>query len=84
MQTFQFPPAPAPDVVAATPVALSLHGIVKWLPGVVALGGVDLTLRAGQVQALAGENGAGKSSLIKVLCGACQLDGGSMLLGGEP
>jgi ABC-type sugar transport system ATPase subunit len=75
MQTHQSPPAP---------VALSLHGIVKRFPGVVALDGVDLTLRAGQVHALAGENGAGKSSLIKVLCGAYQPDAGSMLLGGEP
>ena len=84
MQTIQSQPAPAVNAVATAPVALSLHGIVKRFPGVVALGGVDLTLRAGQVHALAGENGAGKSSLIKVLCGAYQPDAGSMLLGGQP
>ena len=87
MQTVQSPLAPTSSVASAAsaaPVALSLHGIVKRFPGVVALDGVDLTLRAGQVHALAGENGAGKSSLIKVLCGAYQPDAGSMLLGGQP
>ena len=84
MQTIQSQPAPVSNITAAAPVALSLYGIVKRFPGVVALGGVDLTLRAGRVHALAGENGAGKSSLIKVLCGAYQPDAGSMLLGGEP
>lgn len=41
-------------------------------------------LRAGQVHALAGENGAGKSSLIKVLCGVYRPDAGHMLLAGRP
>lgn len=65
-------------------VSLSLSGIVKRFPGVLALDGVELVLHAGQVHALAGENGAGKSSLIKVLCGAYRPDAGSMLLGGQP
>lgn len=64
-------------------VALEIQGISKQFPGVLALDNVDLKLQSGQVHALAGENGAGKSSLIKVLCGAYPPDGGTMLLAGE-
>ena len=47
-----------------------------------ALHAVDLPLNAGEVHALAGENGVGKSSLINVLCGAYPADAGQMLLAG--
>lgn len=70
------------DPLPAMP-ALQISGISKSFPGVLALDNVDLDLFSGQVHALAGENGAGKSSLIKVLCGAYPPDGGTMLLGGE-
>ncbi|MEP6875713.1 MAG: sugar ABC transporter ATP-binding protein [Burkholderiales bacterium] len=63
--------------------ALELQGLTRRYPGVVALDGVDLTLQRGEVHALAGENGAGKSSLIKILCGADRADGGQMRLFGE-
>ena len=66
------------------PPALELHGLTRRYPGVTALDGVDLTLRPGEVHALAGENGAGKSSLIKILCGADRADGGHMKLFGKP
>jgi ribose transport system ATP-binding protein len=46
---------------------LQLSGIVKRFPGVTALDKVDFGLRAGEVHSLMGENGAGKSSLLKVL-----------------
>src|SRR5688500_13401434 len=64
--------------------ALELHGLTRRYPGVLALDGVDLTLQRGEVHALAGENGAGKSSLIKILCGADRADGGHMKLFGQP
>ncbi|MYM96738.1 ATP-binding cassette domain-containing protein, partial [Duganella vulcania] len=66
---------------AAAP-ALRVSGISKRYPGVVALDHVDLELHAGSVHALAGENGAGKSSLIRVLCGTVAPDGGTMSLAG--
>lgn len=69
--------------VAAAPAALEVRGLTKRFPGVVALNGVDLVLAAGQVHAVAGENGAGKSSLIKLLGGAERPDAGQMLLGGQ-
>jgi ribose transport system ATP-binding protein len=62
---------------------LEMHGIVKEFPGVRALGGVDLDVRAGEVHCLLGQNGAGKSTLIKVLAGAHQPDGGTIRWRGE-
>ncbi|UOY01714.1 sugar ABC transporter ATP-binding protein [Blastococcus sp. PRF04-17] len=62
---------------------LEMHGIVKQFPGVRALDGVDLDVRAGEVHCLLGQNGAGKSTLIKVLAGAHQPDEGSISWRGE-
>ncbi|MEI4270409.1 sugar ABC transporter ATP-binding protein [Klenkia sp. LSe6-5] len=62
---------------------LEMRGIVKTFPGVRALGGVDLDVRAGEVHCLLGQNGAGKSTLIKVLAGAHQPDEGEIRWQGE-
>ena len=43
---------------------LEVRQVTKIYPGVRALNGVDLTLRAGEIHALVGANGAGKSSLV--------------------
>jgi ribose transport system ATP-binding protein len=63
---------------------LEMRGIVKQFPGVRALDGVDLVVRAGEVHCLLGQNGAGKSTLIKVLAGAHGVDEGTILWQGEP
>src|SRR5260221_7536801 len=67
----------------ATPPLLEMRGITKRFPGVVALAGVSLALRAGEVLALMGENGAGKSTLIKILGGAYAPDEGETLVAGQ-
>jgi ribose transport system ATP-binding protein len=63
---------------------LEMRGIVKQFPGVRALDGVDLDVRAGEVHCLLGQNGAGKSTLIKVLAGAHQPDAGTITWDGRP
>jgi ribose transport system ATP-binding protein len=61
-----------------------MRAITKRFPGVVALQGSSLRLRAGEVLALTGENGAGKSTLVKVLGGAYPPDEGEILVDGRP
>nr|WP_246089280.1 sugar ABC transporter ATP-binding protein [Paraburkholderia guartelaensis] len=61
---------------------LRMNGIVKSFPGVKALRGVSLELHAGHVMAIVGENGAGKSSLIKTLSGAYEPDEGTIEIDG--
>ncbi|MCU6735826.1 sugar ABC transporter ATP-binding protein [Diplocloster agilis] len=56
----------------------------KVFPGVVAVNDVSLSLRRGEVHALIGENGAGKSTIMKILAGILPLDGGEILYEGEP
>ena len=63
---------------------LELRGITKKFPGVTALKQVDLDITDGEVHVLVGENGAGKSSLIKVLCGIYIPDEGCMTYQGAP
>ncbi|GAA1670566.1 sugar ABC transporter ATP-binding protein [Kribbella yunnanensis] len=62
---------------------LTMTGIVKEFPGVRALDGVDLDVRAGEVHCLLGQNGAGKSTLIRVLTGAHQPDAGTIRINGD-
>ncbi|WP_125773355.1 sugar ABC transporter ATP-binding protein [Antribacter gilvus] len=62
---------------------VEMRGITIEFPGVKALDGVDLTLRAGEVHALMGENGAGKSTLIKILTGVYQHSAGTVRVAGK-
>jgi ABC-type sugar transport system ATPase subunit len=62
---------------------LSLRGVHKRFPGVHALKGVDLDVRAGEVHAVVGENGAGKSTLMQVLAGVYPPDAGRIDFRGQ-
>ena len=58
---------------------LQLKGIDKAFPGVKALSGAALNVYPGRVMALVGENGAGKSTMMKVLTGIYARDAGTLL-----
>ncbi|MDP4118944.1 MAG: sugar ABC transporter ATP-binding protein [Bacillota bacterium] len=62
---------------------LELKNITKIFPGVKALDDVHFQLKQGEIHALMGENGAGKSTFIKVITGVHAPDGGEIILNGE-
>ncbi len=62
---------------------LELKGVSKTFPGVKALDDVHFQLKAGQIHALMGENGAGKSTFIKVITGVHKPDCGEMYIDGK-
>ncbi|MCD8221286.1 MAG: sugar ABC transporter ATP-binding protein [Clostridiales bacterium] len=62
---------------------LELKGITKIFPGVKALNNVQFQLLPGEVHALMGENGAGKSTFIKVITGVHKAEEGEIFLDGE-
>ena len=61
---------------------LAMRGVTKLYPGVTALSEVDFSLAAGEIHGLVGENGAGKSTFIKILSGDIRPDAGQVLLAG--
>ena len=65
-------------------LVMEARGLVKRYGQVTALDGADFELRAGEILAVIGDNGAGKSSLIKALSGAIQPDEGEITLEGKP
>ncbi|MFZ1427290.1 MAG: ATP-binding cassette domain-containing protein [Geminicoccaceae bacterium] len=73
----------APISSAETAVA-ALRGVTKSFGGTVAVRDVSLELRAGSVLALLGENGAGKSTCVKLLAGVHRPDAGAVILDGRP
>jgi fructose transport system ATP-binding protein len=64
-------------------VVLKASGLRKAFGSVVALDGCDFEVRAGEILAVIGDNGAGKSSLIKTLAGALRPDAGTLELDGR-
>lgn len=77
-------PSARPAVVENAQPFLRLTGIRKTYPGVLALAGFDLEVRPGEVIGLVGENGAGKSTVMKILGGVVEPDAGSIEIDGVP
>jgi fructose transport system ATP-binding protein len=69
--------------MASHQIAMQAKGLVKRFGQVTALDGADFELRAGEILAVIGDNGAGKSSLIKCLSGASIPDAGEVFLDGQ-
>ena len=73
-----------PAVPAASPQPLlELRSVAKRFGAVQALAGVDLQVRPGEVVALVGDNGAGKSTVVKTIAGVHQPDTGTILVDGQ-
>ncbi|QVI26413.1 sugar ABC transporter ATP-binding protein [Mycolicibacterium neoaurum] len=80
------PPSPATGPLphrADRPTALRMTGIVKSFPGTRACNGAGLEVAEGEVHCLLGENGAGKSTMMKILSGSYTPDSGTITLAGK-
>lgn len=73
-----------PSQVVHNDIALAITGLRKSFGGAVALKGVDLEVRAGEIHGLLGHNGSGKSTLIKALAGYHNPDAGTVSFYGQP
>ncbi len=74
---------PPPGAAVTTPEhALRVQGVVKAFGATVALDGVSFSVRPAEVHALLGENGAGKSTTVKLLAGLVRPDSGTLELSG--
>ncbi|WP_210528100.1 sugar ABC transporter ATP-binding protein [Rubellimicrobium arenae] len=69
---------------SGTAPVVALANCSKQYPGVLALQNAEFELRAGEVRALLGKNGAGKSTMIRLLTGAELPDSGTVTIGGAP
>lgn len=72
------------DTGDALPIVIKARGLTKHYGRVVALDRADFELRAGEILAVIGDNGAGKSTMIKALSGAVIPDSGAIELDGKP
>jgi ABC-type sugar transport system ATPase subunit len=75
--------ASAPIAGAVAAPLLEVGDTEKSFAGVRALSGVSFAVRSGEAHALLSENGAGKPTLFKVVCGVRQPDGGAILIDGR-
>jgi simple sugar transport system ATP-binding protein len=67
-----------------TPAAVELRGITKHFGAILANAGVNVRLSPGSIHGIVGENGAGKSTAMKILYGMYRPDAGEILLDGKP
>src|SRR5512134_546454 len=84
-QTIDVPSAPVPETTGGdggTPL-LEVRNLCKYYGNVIALKGITTAVHAGQVTCVLGDNGAGKSSFIKILSGVHKQSDGNVLLDGE-
>ncbi len=72
------------DSIPSSLTSVSMQGITKAFPGVLANDHIDMEINASEVHALLGENGAGKSTLMKILYGFYKLDSGQIFVNGQP
>jgi fructose transport system ATP-binding protein len=72
-----------PERLTGVPVH-EARGLIKRFGQVTALAGTDFDLYPGEVLGVSGDNGAGKSALSRMLCGADKADEGEMWMDGEP
>jgi branched-chain amino acid transport system ATP-binding protein len=73
------PDPSAPDAIAAAERGLlEVRGLVKRFGGVTAVNTLDMTVRAGDIHALIGPNGSGKTTTLNVISGLYRADGGSV------
>ncbi|MFF2040853.1 sugar ABC transporter ATP-binding protein [Kitasatospora sp. NPDC058170] len=78
------PPAPATAAATTTTAVVAVDQVTKRFGAVQALSGVSLDFPAGRVTALMGENGVGKSTLLKILTGDHRPTEGGVLIDGQP
>src|SRR6266581_3539918 len=78
------PSMPPGPTIGAAAFAVQARGVDRAFGGVRALRDASFAARPGEIHALAGENGAGKSTMIKVLCGLIRADRGTVEIFGEP
>src|SRR5690349_13636296 len=71
------------DQVGDSTTALTLTGVTKTFPGVRALSEISFDCKPGEVHALVGENGSGKSTMIKIASGVLVVDTGTVLIAGQ-
>ncbi len=72
------------DSISSPLNVISMRGITKAFPGVLANDQIDLDIHASEVHALLGENGAGKSTLMKILYGFYRMDSGQIFVNEQP
>ena len=73
----------ADGAAAASSAVLATVNLTKTFSGVAVVDGASVVFRAGEIHGLVGQNGAGKSSLMKMVCGVYRADGGHVVVDGE-